>query len=584
MVAMAIIAIVATMCASAFMMVIGAEMRETNTRLASEKAEERIAAGDEPTTKMAVDLPLGDYTIPWTTAETYEEAAGEGDQIATENGQIDVSGDRSYTVIKGVEPEKLVFVVSVGAGDLSFIIPTSGFAADNTSGSYNASYDWTIDWGDDNGMQRVAPGISNAGNASPGIRHDYTSAGKYAITIWPGDGKSDYQWARAFGFFSDNTLSSLSTNKAKVTSVIEMPTKGFLQSATKTGHHYLHNTWYGCTNLIRATVPDTSGLKITDLGSDFLNSTWSNCSSLIEAAVPDTSAWQPAVIPGYFLYFTWSKCDSLVTAAVPDTSAWNPTTLDGYFMTNTWERCASLTIAIVPDTSRWNINTIGGFFMAYTWYACKSITVAVVPDTSAWRPTVIENSFFYYTWGGCGLVTADVPDTSNWKITIIKNSFLQNAWSFCDQLITAEVPDTSNWEVTSIGSEFLYYTWYNCARLTAAAIPNTKEWHITGTSPVGKNFLSVTWGYCPNIKDLTDIKLCNGFKDVSNLNTNTGNWSNTFYIAYEVTGTTGQPPSFYDGTLITQGEAPPTPRQTFYNRTGMAGYSGLDPNWTTATP
>jgi prepilin-type N-terminal cleavage/methylation domain-containing protein len=125
MVAMAIIAIVASICVSAFMMVIGSEMRETNTRLASEEAEERIATGNEPTTKMTGDLPLGDYTIPWTAVETYEEEEGAGDSIATENGEIDVSGDRSYTVIRDVEPEKLVFEVSVGVGD-TFSIPTSG--------------------------------------------------------------------------------------------------------------------------------------------------------------------------------------------------------------------------------------------------------------------------------------------------------------------------------------------------------------------------------------------------------------------------------------------------------------------------
>jgi hypothetical protein len=79
-------------------------MRETNTRLASENAEERIAAGDTPTTATAFDISLAGFTIP-SKADTYTEAVGEGDTIAgTEEGRIDVSGGRSYTVLKGYEP------------------------------------------------------------------------------------------------------------------------------------------------------------------------------------------------------------------------------------------------------------------------------------------------------------------------------------------------------------------------------------------------------------------------------------------------------------------------------------------------
>jgi hypothetical protein len=112
---MAIISIVAVMCASAFMMILGAETRETNTRLASEQAEDRIATGDAPTTTASTAISLGGFTIP-SSVETYAETAGGGDTISTENGRIDVSGDRSYTVLKSLpESPPELFHILYGA-------------------------------------------------------------------------------------------------------------------------------------------------------------------------------------------------------------------------------------------------------------------------------------------------------------------------------------------------------------------------------------------------------------------------------------------------------------------------------------
>jgi type II secretory pathway pseudopilin PulG len=119
MVAMAIIAIVAVMCVSAFMMVLGSEMRETNTRLASEKTEERIATGAEPTTTAGgFEIEIGGYTIP-SEVHTYTETVGTDAAIATENGQIDTSGSRSYSVLRGEEPEPEPEPFALYFGDLA---------------------------------------------------------------------------------------------------------------------------------------------------------------------------------------------------------------------------------------------------------------------------------------------------------------------------------------------------------------------------------------------------------------------------------------------------------------------------------
>jgi prepilin-type N-terminal cleavage/methylation domain-containing protein len=103
MIAMVIIAIVAIMCVSAFMTVIGSEMRGTNARLAMEEVETKIATGAEATAPpAAVDLTVGGFTLS-AEIHTYSETVGSGGAIALERGQMDVSGSRSYSVLKGVD-------------------------------------------------------------------------------------------------------------------------------------------------------------------------------------------------------------------------------------------------------------------------------------------------------------------------------------------------------------------------------------------------------------------------------------------------------------------------------------------------
>jgi prepilin-type N-terminal cleavage/methylation domain-containing protein len=103
-VAMAILSIIAVMCVSAFMVTLGSEMRETNTRRASEEAEIRIASGAEATASSAGALRLGNYNIK-TNVDSYSETVGEDDVLSTESqdgstGSIDTSGSRSYTILR----------------------------------------------------------------------------------------------------------------------------------------------------------------------------------------------------------------------------------------------------------------------------------------------------------------------------------------------------------------------------------------------------------------------------------------------------------------------------------------------------
>jgi hypothetical protein len=475
--------------------------------------------------------------------------------------------------------ESLSFTVTV-ADKSDFIIPTSGYSAWGES----ADYAWDINWGDAT-PEENATGTSDADTASAGISHSYAAGGTYTITIRPHDTTSPFQWARAFGFSSDLDQSSDPANKAKVTSVITMPAKGFLQSATSTGDYFLACTWLGCTNLVAAAVPDTSGWEITSIGDFFLFSTWHRCKSLVTATVPDTSGWEVDSIGDSFLDSTWEGCTNLVTAVVPDTSGWQVKTIGDSFLDSTWRGCTNLATATVPDTSGWEVDSIGDCFLSNTWRYCTDLVTAIVPDTSNWQVTFIGTFFLHSSWEGCtDLVTAVVPDTSDWKVASIDN-FLEFTWYDCKSLETAAVPDTSGWGVTFIGEGFLTYTWYGCNSLTAAAVPDTSNWQVTF---IGNYFLAYTWYGCENLKDLSNIKLSDSFKDVPDLDnfkdlpdlySNSNNWHHTFYLANDPENTTGAQPSFYNGDSITAAGTPTSRCNTFTNRTGMAGYDSLDPNW-----
>jgi hypothetical protein len=412
-------------------------------------------------------LPTGTITWVGTAPEGWTFAPGTGTTTASgaantltipanSSGlfQVTISAtdddSKSFTVWVCVGEregeEGLIFTVAVSSGQ-DFIIPTSGYSA--TGG--NASYSWDIYWGDGTTQNGVS-GISTADLGSAGITHTYQTTGTFAIAILPHDTAAPFQWARAFGFSSGSSLSAAYANKGKVTSVIKMPVKGYLQSATATG--------------------------------------------------------------AYFLFATWRECTNLRTA-------------------------------VVPDTSSWNITSIGDWFLAYTWYSCRNLTTAVVPNTS------------------------------NWNITSIGDYFLALTWQTCTSLTNAGVPNTSNWNVTSIGTYFLAQTWNGCTSLTNAVVPNTSNWVVAS---VGTSFLSYTWENCSALKNLSNIQFSNSFKNVSNLYSNTGNWNQTFSLSSDPGGTTGNPPSFYDGTLVTY-KTPFTDRNTFRYRTGMTGYDSFDANW-----
>jgi prepilin-type N-terminal cleavage/methylation domain-containing protein len=158
-VAMAIVSIIAVMCVSSFMVILGSEMRETNTRVASERAESMIASGFNATSSSDVTLTLGGYPLPTTKADSYAVTVGAGDVINTSQpdgstGSIDISGSRSYTVLQDVVSSQTPLPIFFG---------DFGGAADTflTKGE-------VFDTGTAGGMMTVK----------------ITVAGRYSIEVW----------------------------------------------------------------------------------------------------------------------------------------------------------------------------------------------------------------------------------------------------------------------------------------------------------------------------------------------------------------------------------------------------------------
>jgi len=174
----------------------------------------------------------------------------------------------------------------------------------------------------------------------------------------------------------------------------------------------------------------------------------------------DVSGWTPTSIGNTFMYNTWYTCTSLTNAAVPNTSHWNITTIGTLFLGHCWRGCTSLVTAVVPDTSNWSVTTFNNDFMGYTWYNCTSLVNSAVPDTSNWRPIRMWATFLDSTWYNCSsMVHCVSPDTSNWSITTIDGYWLYATWWNCSSMVTCVAPDSTLWNVGGTPSIFVNMAW-----------------------------------------------------------------------------------------------------------------------------
>jgi hypothetical protein len=130
-----------------------------------------------------------------------------------ENAVKDLTGNGVEADAIGVSVfgEFFTFAVRTTGSNESFAIPTSSSL---NMVSTAKSYDWTINWGDNN--TEIKTGSSSSD--SDGISHTYATAGDHQITITPNG--SINAWLGAFGFASSGgSGANIQTNRDKVISV-----------------------------------------------------------------------------------------------------------------------------------------------------------------------------------------------------------------------------------------------------------------------------------------------------------------------------------------------------------------------------
>jgi len=230
------------------------------------------------------------------------------------------------------------------------------------------------------------------------------------------------------------------------------------------GQSFMSKTWYGCTSLTTAVVPDTSNWRPTIINNTFMNYTWYGCTSLTTAVVPDTSNWRPTIINDTFMEGTWGDCTSLTTAVAPDTTNWNISSINTRFLYETWRNCASLTTAVIHNTTNWNVTgNVGSYFMTQTWYSCSKLTTAVAPDTTNWSVSSVSTGFMSSTWvyafptsGGTivtlrGNLYVSFPLTTN--SAAITNTRVANIK--VDPVLISTYQSSSSWSNITPSSKFI---------------------------------------------------------------------------------------------------------------------------------
>jgi len=182
------------------------------------------------------------------------------------------------SVASAVAQEEFKFEVTTTVANQIFAIPVSG----GSDGSGGKNYNWNINWGDGS----TSTNISGTGSiASAGIKHTYTTAKTYQITITPA-GSND-RWLAAFGFRNNTNGANVQTNKDLVTKVISPITPLMTRTQKEIDTNTIsppnsewHCTFYSCTNLTMDTAFTFSNAwdSITTVGNAFAGTMFSGCS------------------------------------------------------------------------------------------------------------------------------------------------------------------------------------------------------------------------------------------------------------------------------------------------------------------
>ena len=265
-----------------------------------------------------------------------------------------------------------VDTTQAGSASDTFVLPLAS----------GESYDFRIDWGDNN-IETIT--------SDSDVTHVYDTAGTYQISITG-------QIPRVY---FNNT-----GDKAKLMSIDNFGT--YAQGSTSQAFAFR-----GCSNMV---------INATDVGyfgsvANFYQS-FENCSSLTSFPLIDTSS-------GGNFFATWRFCSGLTSFPLIDTSS-------ATFLSNTWANCSSLTSFPQIDTS--SVTTF-----KEAWFNCTSLTNI---DVSNWDVSSVTNMINMFN--NCNSLTT--LDVSNWDVSSVANmqNMLRNCDGFDDDLSLWDITSVTN--------------------------------------------------------------------------------------------------------------------------------------------
>jgi hypothetical protein len=214
----------------------------------------------------------------------------------------------------------------------SFYLPLSG-----RKNNQSAPYNWSVSV--DGTELGTYSGTSSLDSSKIALRELLNTT--HTVTIKPADGLYSVGWGCAFGFWDNTYGANETTNKDKLTAVLNDPDWAHLYTETDTGDYFRMNQYMNCTKLV--TIPDEDMPEgVEYIGAAFRHRQYMGCTSIKTAAaehLPDSLT----SIYSDFRNAQYEGCTALTTAAaevLPD----SVTSIDIGFRYRQYYNCSSLTV------------------------------------------------------------------------------------------------------------------------------------------------------------------------------------------------------------------------------------------------
>lgn len=367
----------------------------------------------------------------------------------------------------------------VSSTTTTFSIPTCFTTA--------SSFRWTVEV--DGVFYGEYQGVS--ASTSAGIPLSLGTTGAHTIRIYDTTGEYNIGWARAFSFWSGTTGANNTTNRNKITRVLQDSDRGHLLSATDQGIYFRTNQFYSCLNLtssymesmpgsvettgiqayqnqyygctrLETASPESMGSGVTLVRNLYRSAQYYGCTALAEGPIEDCSEAAGLAIQNDFKYqqcynsgVTRSQNEKMTAVSVGDgfrreqfascsklasagREAFRSTAPFGYnFRSAQYQNCKALIVAAEEAS----MSGIGISFKSAQYSGCTALKAAAVE-----RFTGTARVFRGSQYGGCTSLESPAAEV---HVTITGNSddrgsFRSNQYSGCTSIkkAAAEVAPT----------------------------------------------------------------------------------------------------------------------------------------------